>query len=83
MIAGGEAHKAGQGGDTPSAYSARGVVARARFDVSSIEYRWSTQDNMPVDGVPFIGRMLPLQQGRLGGHRLHEVGPHRTAPPRR
>jgi glycine/D-amino acid oxidase-like deaminating enzyme/nitrite reductase/ring-hydroxylating ferredoxin subunit len=63
VIAGGESHKTGQGGDTAERVQRLEAWARARFDVRSIEYRWSTQDNMPVDGVPFIGRMLPFQRG--------------------
>jgi glycine/D-amino acid oxidase-like deaminating enzyme/nitrite reductase/ring-hydroxylating ferredoxin subunit len=63
LIAGGESHKVGQGGDTAARVQRLEAWARARFDVRSIEYRWSTQDNMPVDGVPYIGRMLPFQRG--------------------
>jgi Rieske Fe-S protein len=63
LIAGGESHKTGQGGDTAERVQRLEAWARARFDVRSIEYRWSTQDNMPVDSVPYVGRMLPFQRG--------------------
>jgi hypothetical protein len=33
--------------------------------VRSIDYRWSTQDHMPVDQVPYIGRL------RRGSERLY------------
>jgi glycine/D-amino acid oxidase-like deaminating enzyme/nitrite reductase/ring-hydroxylating ferredoxin subunit len=62
VIAGGEAHKTGQGGDTAERVARLEQWARERFDVRSIEYRWSTQDNMPVDGVPYIGRLAPFQK---------------------
>jgi glycine/D-amino acid oxidase-like deaminating enzyme/nitrite reductase/ring-hydroxylating ferredoxin subunit len=62
VIAGGESHKTGQGGDTAERVARLERWARERFDVASIEYRWSTQDNMPVDGVPFIGRLAPFQK---------------------
>src|SRR3954451_19609291 len=62
VIAGGESHKTGQGGDTAARVARLERWARERFDVASIEYRWSTQDNMPVDGVPFIGRLAPFQK---------------------
>jgi glycine/D-amino acid oxidase-like deaminating enzyme/nitrite reductase/ring-hydroxylating ferredoxin subunit len=62
VIAGGESHKTGQGGDTASRVARLESWARERFDVRSIEYRWSTQDNMPVDGVPFVGRLAPFQK---------------------
>jgi glycine/D-amino acid oxidase-like deaminating enzyme/nitrite reductase/ring-hydroxylating ferredoxin subunit len=62
VIAGGESHKTGQGGDTAARVARLERWARERFDVRSIEYRWSTQDNMPVDGVPYIGRLAPFQK---------------------
>jgi long-chain acyl-CoA synthetase len=40
------------------------------FDVASVDYRWSAQDNMPVDGLPFIGPLVPF--GRF--ERLHGTG---------
>src|SRR3954453_7923679 len=62
VIAGGESHKTGQGGDTAARVARVERWGGERFDVASIEYRWSTQDNMPVDGVPFIGRLAPFQK---------------------
>jgi glycine/D-amino acid oxidase-like deaminating enzyme/nitrite reductase/ring-hydroxylating ferredoxin subunit len=61
VIAGGESHKTGQA-DEAEAVQRLEAWARARFDVRSIEYRWSTQDNMPVDSLPYIGRLLPFQR---------------------
>jgi glycine/D-amino acid oxidase-like deaminating enzyme/nitrite reductase/ring-hydroxylating ferredoxin subunit len=60
LIVGGESHKTGQGGDTAARYRRIEAWARERFDVESVEYRWSTQDYMPADGVPFIGRLWPF-----------------------
>src|SRR3954463_354993 len=62
VIAGGESHKTGQGGDTAERVARLEQWARERFEVRSIEYRWSTQDNMPVDGVPYVGRLAPFQK---------------------
>jgi glycine/D-amino acid oxidase-like deaminating enzyme/nitrite reductase/ring-hydroxylating ferredoxin subunit len=62
VIAGGESHKTGQGGDTAERVARLERWARERFEVRSIEYRWSTQDNMPVDGVPYIGQLAPFQK---------------------
>ncbi|HKQ51455.1 MAG TPA: FAD-dependent oxidoreductase [Pyrinomonadaceae bacterium] len=56
-MVGGEKHKTGQGGDTEERYRRLEVYAHARFDVQSIEYRWSTQDNNTVDRAPYIGRL--------------------------
>src|SRR3954467_15431217 len=62
VIAGGESHKTGQGGDTAERVARLERWARERFDVQWIEYRCSTQDNMPVDGGPVIGRLAPFQK---------------------
>ncbi|MEA2474382.1 MAG: hypothetical protein QOE06_2297 [Thermoleophilaceae bacterium] len=60
VIAGGESHKVGQSGeDTADRVARLESWARERFDVEEIAYRWSTQDNMPVDGVPYIGKLHP------------------------
>jgi glycine/D-amino acid oxidase-like deaminating enzyme/nitrite reductase/ring-hydroxylating ferredoxin subunit len=58
-MVGGENHKTGQGGDTSERYRNLELWARERFDVSRIEYRWSTQDNVTVDRVPYIGKASP------------------------
>ncbi|MEA2448899.1 MAG: hypothetical protein QOG63_831, partial [Thermoleophilaceae bacterium] len=62
VIAGGESHKVGQA-DEAERVQRLEAWAHARFDVREIAYRWSTQDNMPVDSLPYIGRMLPFQRG--------------------
>jgi glycine/D-amino acid oxidase-like deaminating enzyme/nitrite reductase/ring-hydroxylating ferredoxin subunit len=60
LIVGGESHKTGQGGDTEARYRRIEAWASERFEVDSVEYRWSTQDYMPADGLPFIGRLWPF-----------------------
>ena len=65
LILAGDSHKTGQGGDTEDHYDALERFARARFKVRSIEYRWSTQDQMSVDGLPYIGKL------RRGSDRLY------------
>jgi glycine/D-amino acid oxidase-like deaminating enzyme/nitrite reductase/ring-hydroxylating ferredoxin subunit len=62
LIAGGGSHKVGQADEAERVQELEAWV-HARFDVRSIEYRWSTQDNMPVDSLPYIGRLLPFQRG--------------------
>jgi glycine/D-amino acid oxidase-like deaminating enzyme len=57
VMLGGEHHKTGQGGDTRERYQRLEEWARANFDVASVEFRWSTQDNNTVDRVPYIGRL--------------------------
>jgi glycine/D-amino acid oxidase-like deaminating enzyme/nitrite reductase/ring-hydroxylating ferredoxin subunit len=63
LIVGGAGHKVGQSdGPTTERYAELDRFAREHFDVRSIDYRWSTQDNMPVDGVPFVGKATPLSK---------------------
>ena len=57
IMIGGENHKTGQGGDTSEHYRHLEEWARANFDIQSIEFRWSTQDNNTVDKVPYIGKL--------------------------
>ncbi|WP_114578887.1 FAD-dependent oxidoreductase [Saliphagus sp. LR7] len=57
LLVGGENHKTGQGGSTAERYRRLAAWARERFPVESIDYRWSTQDYVPADGLPFIGRL--------------------------
>ena len=64
VLVGGEGHKVGQGGPTGRRYEALEVYARERFGVDTVEYRWSTQDNMPLDKVPYVGP-LTLRSRRL------------------
>ncbi|MFN2608441.1 MAG: FAD-dependent oxidoreductase [Acidimicrobiales bacterium] len=59
VIVGGEGHKVGQDDDTTERYAALEEWTRSRFHVRSIDYRWSAQDYMPVDGIPFVGPLSP------------------------
>jgi glycine/D-amino acid oxidase-like deaminating enzyme/nitrite reductase/ring-hydroxylating ferredoxin subunit len=58
LMVGGESHKVGQA-DEAARYAAVEAWAREHWDVREVAYRWSTQDAMPVDGVPFIGKHQP------------------------
>jgi glycine/D-amino acid oxidase-like deaminating enzyme/nitrite reductase/ring-hydroxylating ferredoxin subunit len=59
LLVGGESHKTGQS-DTSERYRALARWTREHFDVDRFEYRWATQDNMPADGMPFIGKLWPF-----------------------
>jgi glycine/D-amino acid oxidase-like deaminating enzyme/nitrite reductase/ring-hydroxylating ferredoxin subunit len=59
LIVGGEGHKVGQERDTNACYERLESWAREHFAVETVEARWSAQDYVPVDGTPFIGRLLP------------------------
>jgi glycine/D-amino acid oxidase-like deaminating enzyme/nitrite reductase/ring-hydroxylating ferredoxin subunit len=64
LMVGGESHKAGQS-DATERYAALERWAREHFDVESIEHRWATQDHMPADGLPFVGRLWPFSDRLL------------------
>ncbi len=61
LLVGGESHKTGKGHESER-YAALERYARQRFTVESVDYRWATQDNMPVDGLPYVGRLTPLSK---------------------
>jgi len=62
LLVGGEGHRATDTVDAGERYRRLEAWARERFPVASLEYRWSTQDALPIDGVPYIGRMSPFSR---------------------
>ncbi|NLO37954.1 MAG: FAD-dependent oxidoreductase [Ruminiclostridium sp.] len=56
MIAVGENHKTGQGEDMNNHYHELIRFADRVFTMKDLLYRWSTQDCMTLDGVPYVGR---------------------------
>jgi glycine/D-amino acid oxidase-like deaminating enzyme/nitrite reductase/ring-hydroxylating ferredoxin subunit len=61
LLVGGESHKTGQA-DAAERYARLEAWARERFGIEP-ELRWATQDHVPVDGVPYVGRHDPLTSG--------------------
>jgi glycine/D-amino acid oxidase-like deaminating enzyme/nitrite reductase/ring-hydroxylating ferredoxin subunit len=59
LLVGGEGHKPGTGGDTRVRYRRLEAFAREHWDVRSVDYRWSAQDNTTLDGVPYVGPLTP------------------------
>ena len=59
LLVGGEGHKTGEGGDTRERYQRLEEFSRRHWQVRSVDYRWSTQDNVTIDGMPYIGRLVP------------------------
>ena len=55
IFVGGDHHKTGQGVDTIKHYEALIDFAAHNFEVEDILYRWSTQDCMTLDGIPYVG----------------------------
>lgn len=59
LLVGGEGHKTGTGGDTRERYRHLEAFAREHWDVESVDYRWSSQDNKTLDGLPYVGLLTP------------------------
>ncbi|TGC09821.1 FAD-dependent oxidoreductase [Methanolobus halotolerans] len=57
VLVAGEEHRTGEGNNTIGHYRRLEEWVRSVYPVNSIDYHWSTQDVMPADGVPYIGRI--------------------------
>jgi len=62
LIVGGEGHKVGQGGDTRERYAALERWAAEHFGATDVLYRWSAQDPMPPDELPYVGALVPRSE---------------------
>jgi glycine/D-amino acid oxidase-like deaminating enzyme/nitrite reductase/ring-hydroxylating ferredoxin subunit len=60
LLVGGEGHKVGTGGDTQRRYERLEDFAREHFEVLSVENRYSTQDGVTADGLPYVGKLNHL-----------------------
>ena len=60
LLVGGEGHTTGSSDAQPERYAALEAFAREHFDVVDVPYRFSTQDAMPVDDLPYVGRYTPV-----------------------
>ena len=63
LLVGGEGHKTGQGGPTTERYERLADFAADHFDAGKVVNMWSTQDNISVDGAPYIGQLTPFSSG--------------------
>ncbi len=57
IIAGGFDHKTGHQDNTEYCFTQLEAYLRKYFDIDAIEYKWSSQYYVPVDGLPYIGPM--------------------------
>jgi len=53
----GEEHKTGQHKEAAEHYRKLQEFAHEHYNVETILYHWSTQDCMPIDDIPYIGRI--------------------------
>lgn len=59
VLAGGEGHPAKDSVDSAERYGRLAAFARDRLGTGDIAFRWSTQDAMPADGLPYVGLLTP------------------------
>ncbi len=57
LLIGGENHKTGQGEDTLQHYENLQQFAQEVFGIREFPYRWSAQDLMTLDKIPYIGNI--------------------------
>lgn len=65
VLIGGQSHKTGQGGDTSEHYKAVELFGEQTFGLESIAYRWSAQDLITLDKIPYIGSITSGQPNIL------------------
>lgn len=56
VIVSGLDHRTGEEPHTLNYYQEMAAFVKKHFNVEKIEYSWSTQDSITLDGVPYIGR---------------------------
>jgi glycine/D-amino acid oxidase-like deaminating enzyme/nitrite reductase/ring-hydroxylating ferredoxin subunit len=59
LMVGGEGHKTGTESDTELRYERLEAFAREHWDVRSVEHRWSAQDPITLDQLPYVGQLTP------------------------
>jgi Rieske Fe-S protein len=59
LLVGGEGHQVGASEAQPERYETLVAFAQEHWDVIDVPYRWSTQDGVPVDHLPYIGNYAP------------------------
>lgn len=67
LMIGGESHSVGSSKAIHERYEKLADFARKHWDVDRIEHRWSSQDFISDDQVPFVGQINPLT------HRIHVI----------
>ncbi|EAW33543.1 oxidoreductase [Lyngbya sp. PCC 8106] len=60
LLIGGKGHKVGEADDTEVLYKQLADYAYSTFGVEEIAYRWSTQDMVSFDQLPYIGKLTPM-----------------------
>lgn len=64
LILGGEDHKTGHG-DPEESFQNLLDFAQKYYDIASVDFKWSSQYYVPVDGLPYIGQLPGAAEGIL------------------
>ena len=62
LMVGGEGHHTGSSQAQPERYERLAEFAHEHWDVRSFTHRWSTQDFVPDDNVPYVGPINPFSE---------------------
>jgi glycine/D-amino acid oxidase-like deaminating enzyme/nitrite reductase/ring-hydroxylating ferredoxin subunit len=62
LLIGGGGHKVGTVSNTEERYLKLEQFARTNFGIDSFDYRWSTQDMVSFDKLPYIGKLTPFDE---------------------
>ena len=65
LLVGGEGHRTGDESATAERFARLEAFAREHWDVRAVTHRWSSQDAMPLDGLPLVGRATPRSERLL------------------
>ena len=57
LIAGGEDHKTAEEKNTEERFDKLERYCRRYFDITSVDFKWSSQYYIPADGLPYIGHL--------------------------
>lgn len=59
LLVGGEGHTSGADRDTTRHHRMLEDFARQQFGAAQVTHRWSAQDPVTIDGLPYVGRLHP------------------------
>ncbi|MGD1852625.1 MAG: FAD-dependent oxidoreductase [Leptolyngbyaceae cyanobacterium] len=60
LLMGGEGHKVGTENNTTERYQNLASDLTTDFGIHAVDYRWSSQDMVSFDKLPYIGRLTPM-----------------------
>jgi glycine/D-amino acid oxidase-like deaminating enzyme/nitrite reductase/ring-hydroxylating ferredoxin subunit len=62
LLVGGEGHKVGTKTNTEECYQKLERYMTGHFPIKEIKYRWSSQDMVSFDKIPYIGQLTPISR---------------------